>query len=64
MKGRLTADWDHTSALLCQFANAHREKGKPASDIYTFHPHRHRPKPVARPATPADLERLFGKQQP
>ena len=46
--------------LLCQFANAYREKGKPAADVYRFHPYATKPKPAARPATPADLERLFG----
>jgi hypothetical protein len=46
---------------LAQFANAHREKGKPAHDVYRFHPYATKPKPVARPATAADLEALFGK---
>jgi hypothetical protein len=46
--------------MLAQFANAHREKGKPERSVYDFHPLAEKPKPKARKATPEDLKRLFG----
>lgn len=38
-----------------------RGKGKPSADVYKFHPTAKKPKSTAKPATAADLERLFGK---
>ncbi len=51
----------HTSYMLCQFYNANRGD-RPVREWWTFHPYAEKPKPVARPATPEDIEKLFGRQ--
>lgn len=59
----LEQSWWHTAALLAQYHNANRERGKPAVSPEKFNPFARQTPVKRRPATDADMEALFGPRR-